>query len=482
MAYQIANSVLNGSTIEILNTIRANASMQYQSHVPVVTTAHDIKKVGAAIFGTPGLANEFLGELINRVALVNVRSATFYNDFAELKKGYLEFGETVEEVFVNLAKAREFSTEKAAAREFQRTIPDVRAAFHVINYRPQYPITIENVNLRQAFLSINGVEDLIAKIVDSIYRADQYDEYLLFKYLLIKNITSGKVKPIAVNMSDVKNAAKAFRSISNMLTFVKTDYNEMGVHNATPKADQYIFMDAAFNATFDVDVLSAAFNMDRAEFMGKLKLVDDWTTFDNERFEIIRANSDGLEEVTSDELTLMADVKAVIVDKDYFQIYDKLNEFTEVYVSSGLYWNYNYNHWMIVSTSPFSNAVVFVANTATTGTPSTFKATVQSIIEGTGTNPTIINIVPTETDTLTDRRVEFVQTDDLTSAGVAVHKYGAYIIPGLDPTHDVPDVVAVAKIGADTYTGKTTTGSYDVVEDGELKVAVGTELTFTKNV
>lgn len=476
MAYLISNSVLNGSTIDILNTIRANASMNYQSHVPYVETEHDIKKVGAAIFGTPGLANEFLGELINRVALVPVRTATFYNDFAELKKGYLEFGETVEEVFVNIAKAREFSTEKAPAREFARTIPDVRAAFHVINYKAQYPITIENINLRQAFLSINGVEDMIAKIVDSIYTADRYDEYLLFKYLLIKNITKGKIKPVAFDPSDAKNAAKAFRAASNMLTFIKTDYNEMGVHTATPKADQYIFMDATFNATFDVDVLSAAFNMDRAEFMGKLKLVDDWTTFDNDRFEVIRANSDGLEEVTAAELALMADVKAVLVDREYFQIYDKLNEFTEVYVSSGLYWNYNYNDWKIVSTSPFSNAVVFVANTATTGTPATFTAKVQGIINGEGTNPTIINLVPDDADTLTDRRVEFVQTDDLTSDGIAVHKYGAYIIPGLDAAGDVPAVVAcVATIGGDTYDGGTL-----LVEDGELKVAVGDTITFTK--
>ena len=471
MAYLISNSVLNGSTIDILNTIRANASMNYQSHVPYVETEHDIKKVGAAIFGTPGLANEFLGELINRVALVPVRTATFYNDFAELKKGYLEFGETVEEVFVNIAKAREFSVEKAPAREFARTIPDVRAAFHVINYKAQYPITIENINLRQAFLSINGVEDMIAKIVDSIYTADRYDEYLLFKYLLIKNITKGKIKPVAFDASDAKNAAKAFRAASNMLTFIKTDYNEMGVHTATPKADQYIFMDATFNATFDVDVLSAAFNMDRAEFMGKLKLVDDWTTFDNERFEVIRANSDGLEEVTAAELALMADVKAVLVDREYIQIYDKLNEFTEVYVSSGLYWNYNYNDWKIVSTSPFSNAVVFVANTATTGTPATFTARVQTVIKGENSNPTIINLVPVDDDTLADHRVEFVQTDELTSAGVAVHKYGAIIFAG-DTEIESP-LAVVAQIGGDYYDGS-------VSIDAEGGVQPGDTVTFTK--
>ena len=71
--------------------------------------------------------------------------------YADLKKGYLEFGETVEEVFVNIAKAREFSVEKAAAREFKRTLPDVRSAFHCMNWKVQYPVTIQDEDLRMAF-------------------------------------------------------------------------------------------------------------------------------------------------------------------------------------------------------------------------------------------------------------------------------------------------------------------------------------------
>ena len=49
------------------------------------------------------------------------------------------------------------------------------------------------------------------------------------------------------------------------------------------KGDAVIFMDADFNAEFDVDVLSAAFNMEKADFMGRLFLIDDFTSFDNER-------------------------------------------------------------------------------------------------------------------------------------------------------------------------------------------------------
>ena len=181
MPKRIAVSTLNASTIDILNTIRANATYDYQQLVPEVETEHDIPRVGEVLYGYPAMANQFINALVNRIALVRVKSATFNNMYAELKKGYLQFGETVEEVFVEIAKAREFSAEKAPARELKRTIPDVRTAFHVMNWRVQYPVTIEDEDLHMAFLSINGVQDLIAKIVDAVYTAAEYDEYLLKK-------------------------------------------------------------------------------------------------------------------------------------------------------------------------------------------------------------------------------------------------------------------------------------------------------------
>lgn len=360
MASRIGVSNLNASTIDILNVIRENASLAYQNEVPVIESVHDIPKVGDCLYGYPALANEFINALVNRIALVRVKSATFNNAYKELKKGYLEYGETVEEVFVAITKAREFSVEKAEQREFKRSLPDVRAAFHTMNYRVQYPITIQDEDLRKAFVNAEGVRDLIAKIVDAVYVAAEYDEYLLFKYLMIKAITKGKMKPVEFNPSDIKNAAKKFRGASNALTFMSTEYNASGVTTSTPKEDQYIFMDSWFNADFDVDVLAGAFNMDKADFMGKLKLIDSWTTFDNDRFSVIRENSDGLEEVTEDELRLMENVKAVLVDKEWFQIYDHLEKFTEKYVASGMYWNYFLNVWKTISSSPFSNAVVFV--------------------------------------------------------------------------------------------------------------------------
>lgn len=428
MATRIAQSTLNASTVDILNVIRQNAGYDYQQSVPVVAKETDIPRVGEIIMGTPAFANTFLNALINRIAIVRVNSATFNNPYSVLKKGYLEFGETIENIFVNIVNAVDFSADKAEAREFKRSIPDVRSSFATINWRVMYPVTISDEELKTAFLSIDGVSQLIAKIVDAVYTGAEYDEFLLFKYLLIKAVTKGRMYPVGVDSADTKNWAKAFRGKSNLLPFIKTEYNESGVRTNTPKSRQIIFMDSTFNADYDVEVLASAFNMDKADFMGRLFLIDDFTTFDNDRFSVIRDNSDGLEEVTTEELALMQNVKAILIDEEWFLCYDNKNKFTEKYVSSGMYWNYFYHVWKTISSNPFANAIVFASNDATITLPAslTYEVTDKSICD----EAIVLTLtLQNETATLEPHNVTLHQTEALTEAGIAVQKYGAILIP-----------------------------------------------------
>ena len=476
MAHRIAVSTLNASTVDIMNVIRANASLAYQNSVPAVQTAHDIPKVGEVIYGTPAFSNEFINALINRIALVRVQSATFNNPYERLKKGYLDYGESVEEIFVDIAKVFEFSQEKAENRELKQYKPNVHSAFHTMNWRVIYPVSISDEELRMAFLSAEGVTNLIAKIVDSVYTAANYDEYLLFKYMIIKTVSAGGMKPVAVDPSDAKNYAKAFRGTSNMLPFMKSDYNAAGVKNTTPRERQVIFMDAQFNADFDVDVLSAAFNMEKADFMGSLFLIDDWSTFDNERWTVIRENSDGIEEVTSTELTLMQSVKAILVDEEWFQVYDNLTRFAEKFVASGLRWNYFYHTWKTVSWSPYANAVVFVVNTTTTTNPSTITYVVESVDKNGSTY--VIALVPQDVDSLADHNMLFVQTEALTQRGVAIQPYGAVFIPTPDGLSG-GSIGLVGECNGDEYTGTmavaSAAGVYTITIGGT--VANGDKIT-----
>lgn len=429
MPRRIAKSTLQASTLDILNAIRQNASYDYQQSVPAVAKASDIPKVGEVICGTPAFSNQFINSIVNRIALVMTKSATFNNPYASLKKGYLEFGETVEEIFVQIANVVDYTPEKGAAREFKRTLPDVKSAFHTMNWRVMYPVTIQDEDLRLAFLAESGVQDLVAKIVESVYKAAEYDEFLLFKYLLIKAVSHGKMYPISIGTGDdLKEAGEMFRGASNDLTFMKTKYNAAGVRTTTPRENQAIFMDSWFNAKYDVNVLAAAFNMDKATYTGALHLIDDWTSFDNERFDVIRKNSDGLEEVTADELALMKNVKAALLDVDWFQVYDNNAKFTEQYSAAGLYWNYFYHVWKTISSSPFSNAIVFVTDTATIAPKESY--TVKLTGKDTSDVATVFTLgVQDDTANLVQGTYQFTQTEQATTDGIAILPYGAIMIP-----------------------------------------------------
>lgn len=460
------NSTLNASTLDILNVIRANAPLEYQQDVPVADSIDNIPAVGEAIYGSPAHTNIFVNALINRIALVQIKNATFNNPYRDLKKGYLEFGETVENIFVEIARVRTLNAEKAPAREFARTIPDVRSVFHVINWRVQYPLTVSEDDLKTAFTSADGVQSLITRLIDSIYKAAEYDEYLLFKYMLIKAVSHGKIKTVKLGDS-MQDAAVNFRGYSNMMTFLRPDFNEAGVKNDTPKSRQQIFMDSLYNADYDVNVLAAAFNMDRADFMGRLRLIDDFSTFDNDRWATIRQECDGMvEDVSEAELATMKNIKAILIDEDWFQIYDHHTRMGTTPVNSGEYWNYFYNVKKDVSHSPFANAIAFT----TQEIAAPVNVTVEVVGKDTAELGTVISLsAQDDTTSGVNTSAVFVQTEEAVNAGVAVHKYGTYIFPANG------DSVAVeVALGGVTYTNTTTKLA--------TSANVGSTIVLTKNV
>ena len=263
---------LNGSSVDILNAIRNSATANYRNYIPAATESLDsIREIGAVIMQFPALQNEFLTALVNRIGRVMITSKMFDNPWRAFKKGMLEFGETIEEIFVNIASPFNYDPETAENQVFKRNIPDVRAAFHILNYQKFYKATIQNDTLRQAFLSWDGITDLIAKIVDSMYTGANYDEFVTMKYLLARHILNGELYPVQVSettAANMKTNVATIKGVSNAMVFPSTKYNLAGVTTKSEKTEQYIITNAEFDAVMDVEVLAAAFNMDKAEFMG----------------------------------------------------------------------------------------------------------------------------------------------------------------------------------------------------------------------
>jgi hypothetical protein len=377
---------LSNSSVDILNAIRNNATQNYREYIPKATAdADSIRQIGAIIMDYPALQNEFLSALVNRIGRVLITSKMYDNPWSFFKKGLLEYGESVEEIFVNIAKPFQFDPAVAENNVFKREIPDVKAAFHIMNYQKYYKATISNDQLRQAFLSWQGISDLIAKIVDAMYTGANYDEFQTMKYMLARHILDGHMYPVeipAVETANMKSIVSAIKGISNKYTFLSTDYNLAGVATFTNKSEQYMLINSNFDATMDVEVLASAFNMDKAEFSGRRVLVDSFGSLDTARLGELFAGDSTYEEISEDELNTLDLIPAILVDRDWFMIFDNFYNFTEQYNGEGLYWNYWYHVWKTFSVSPFANNALFIpgkpaVNTITV-TPSNSTVSVSS--------------------------------------------------------------------------------------------------------
>ena len=360
---------LNASSADILNAIRNSGSDNYRELVPLVSNDNDsIKAIGSTIVGNPTLMNEFISSLVNRIGKVIINDKMYNNPWAMFKKGVLDYGESIEEIFVSMAKPFEYDPAVAEKEVFKREKPDVEAVFHILNYQKFYKVTVQEADLRQAFVNVNGVTSLITKIIDSLYTGAKYDEFMTMKYLIARHILNGDMYPVTVPTVSAQNAKdiiSTIKGVSNDFEFMNDSYNMSGVMNVSEKSDQYLIMNSRFDATFDVEVLASAFNMDRAQFMGHKVLVDGFGKFDVERLNTLFADDPNYVEITEDEMKDLNAIPAIIVDRDWFMIYDNLNNFTEQYNGQGMYWNYWYHQWKTFSVSTFANGVVFVPGTPT---------------------------------------------------------------------------------------------------------------------
>ena len=353
---------LTNSSVDILNAIRNSSTTNYKEYVPIATpNAESLREIGTIIMDSPNLQNEFLNALVNRIGRVIVTSKLYDNPLKMFKKGILEFGETIEEIFVNIAKPFQYDTSTSEQTVFKREMPDVRSSFHIMNYQKYYKVTIQNEQLRQAFLSWDGITNLIAKITESMYTSANYDEFQVIKYLLAKHIINGTMhtETILDNLA-LEKKVSAIKAISNKFTFPRSDYNLAGVVNQTLKDNQYILVNADFEAEMSVEVLATAFNMNKAEFIGHEVLVDGFGDIDIDRLNKLFEFDNTYTELSQDELDALNKIPAVLVDENFFMIFDNLIKFTEIYNGEGLYWNYWLHTWKTFSVSPFANNTVFV--------------------------------------------------------------------------------------------------------------------------
>lgn len=360
------------NAVALVNAVRKSASADYRNSIDIAESFDDVRAIGNVVMAYPGFQNEFLDCLVNKIAGTYVMAKMFTNPLAMFKKGELNLGETVELVFNDIIKARQYDVEKAENEVFKRGDANALTSYVSINSKVFYKASVKPNQLAHAFISETGFYALIENITAQLVNSASQDEFMAMKYLVGLNLLNGNVKVVTVpevnktNMADIVTQIKA---VSNAIEFPSTgvNYNYAGVHTFSTKQDQYLISSAVFDATMDVNLLASAFNMDKAEFMGHRVLVDSFGTIDVDRLNAMFSGVPGYVEPGSDELDALDNLPAILIDRDWFFVLNQnlQNGADTLQNPEGMYRNYWRHVWTAYNTNPFAIAVAFVPGTPT---------------------------------------------------------------------------------------------------------------------
>lgn len=329
--------------INILNTIRANGSQMYQDRVPVATK-ENLTSVSAPLMEYSVLQNEFLNALVNRIGLTLIRNKTADNPLKILKQGSVPLGQDVQEIHTNPATAKTYNAQSTDL--LAQTTPDVASAYHRLNRKDRYDVTIQREQLHTAFTDWGKFEELITGIVNTLYSGNYIDEFILAKNLFASAISDNKIVTATANAptdeATAKKLVKQMRQLFNNFSFPSSAFNSYALSGGTgsprmtwtPPEDIRLIIRSDVEAEIDVEVLAKAFHLDYAKLLGQILVVDNFGSAEN--------------------------CMAVMMDKSYTQIYDNLFETAEFPNGSNLSWNYYLHVWQTYSVSPFANAVAIL--------------------------------------------------------------------------------------------------------------------------
>lgn len=350
--------------ISLMTAIRNSGSQLFQSHVPL-PNADNVAEVGAGLMKLDVNQNEFMSSLIDRIGKVVVKYKSFNNPLSMFKRGDFPLGRTIEEIWIDIAEEHLFNPDQSVTTVFQKEDPDVKALFHEINREGFYKQTVQHAWLEKAFTSWTDFDRFVAGVMNAIYSGDEIGEFEYMKLLISNYNDKEHFKQIPVgeiNETNVRPFVRKLKGVSNMIEFPSREYNAQGVMQHTQKDDQYIILDAMTDATMDTEVLASAFNMDKVTFLGH-KIVIDKFPDDN--------------------------IIAILVDSEWYMVYDKLYKMTNLFNPEGLYWNYWLHHHQLLSTSQFSNAIAFVKEGSVPVESVAFDQQTVNMIEGATTDVSV---------------------------------------------------------------------------------------------
>jgi hypothetical protein len=343
------------------NTILAKAWLQgsndFQQRIPDPTQA-GMKATVKALLDPMNRQyyNQFIDTLVNRIGKTIVRSKRWENRLAAFKGDSLYYGTTIQEIAPKWITAHSYTDYDDTLLKLAR--PEAQSWYHSVNRQDRYDISINDIELRRAFVNEYGLNDFINSVMDVPYNSDAWDEYLCMRELISfyeREFGFFKINLSAAPTDEAtgKEMLRKVRTYAGKLEFPSTLYNASVIEDIPvfAKQDELVLITTPeVEAALDVETLASVFNLDKADLKYRTVIIDEFP---------------------------IPDAQAILTTADWFVVHDLVYETTSFYNPQNLSTNYYLHHHEIVSCSPFVPAILF-----TTAAGSEVKAIVEDVADG----------------------------------------------------------------------------------------------------
>ena len=343
---------------EIRNTLVQDNSL-YQTQIPLVDDYTSSQVYGQSLLNLPSdLRNKFIQSLVNRIAYTRFMMDYFENPLRELAGDDLPLGAIGQEIYVNPARGRVYDINDFAGL-LVKYESDIKAEYTEINFDVQYPVTIIRKELEKAFVSWGDFESFLMGISTSLYNGAYIDDYKYTKKLITNAYRNNAVQMETVSFAGATPTKDELESLTARLRQAYLDFMVPSTkYNAWKKVGGYgrsivswskpenivVFVSNKMASILDVNVLANAFNIDKADLMGRVYYVED--------FDILDDNG----EVKVDG----SNIVALICDRRWFKIREKDMFMDEFYNANNRSWQSYLNVIKSFNYSLFANALMLV--------------------------------------------------------------------------------------------------------------------------
>lgn len=325
---------------EVASAMYSVSSPNFQSTIGDPNEVSSLEFMNGLLEYPDSLGVEFMN-LATRIGRVIAHRNILTNKLAPFKMENMALGYTMEEYFVECAKEHAYDQADAENTLFKRELPDIKTAFYVVNRKSYYPATITDDDMRKYFVSWDGVNSLIARIVDSMYNGDNKDDYNYMKSALVTHYENGLMKIVKTSaVTDTDKAKELARKITEYVSYLTeptNEYNAMAVTKQNDYEDIYVILNGKSNSYLNIDWLAQTFQLEFAEFKAHVLVLPTLPS------------------------TKQGTIEALVVDSEIYRVFDQKYSVGVAYNAKGLYWNYFLHHWEGIATSRFANAIAFVS-------------------------------------------------------------------------------------------------------------------------